>query len=276
MKDIHIVIVNFRMKEKIEACLSSLMPEIKKSALDISLVVVDNHSEDGIADFLTQRYPEVGCIELEENLGFAKAQNRGLAVQTSRYYFSLNPDTEFLQKEESLQKMFTFMEEHPHVGMLGPKILNPDGTLQYSCWRFPHLMQPIYNRTFLGRTKKGRERKDVHHMKDFDHNKTQPVDAIMGSAMFVRGTAMQEVGMFDERFWMYFEDIDWCIRMWERGWPVYYVHDIVITHLHGRGSAKGKGIIRSLFANRLLRIHIASWVKFMWKWRHSMKFYATR
>ena len=95
----------------------------------------------------------------------------------------------------------------------------------------------------------------------------------MGSAMFARKEALGEVGLFDERFWMYYEDIDWCLRMWEAGWPVYYLHDIVIMHAHGRGSAKVPGVMKALLKNKLARVHLSSWLKFMWKWRGSSKYY---
>jgi len=89
----------------------------------------------------------------------------------------------------------------------------------------------------------------------------------MGSAMFVRNKAVKEVGLFDERYWMYAEDSDWCRRMWEMHWPVYYVHDIVVKHTHGRGSAKVPGIFKALLKNKLARVHLISWFKYMWKWR---------
>ena len=110
-------------------------------------------------------------------------------------------------------------------------------------------------------------------MKDFHHNETRPVDWIMGSAMFVKDKAIEHVGVFDERFWMYYEDSDWCRRMWEAGWPVYYVSTITLEHVHGRGSAKVPGIAKALLTNQLARVHVSSWLKYMWKWRGNHRYY---
>jgi len=275
MKDINIVVVNYKMKKHIDACFSSLFKELGAIDLDIQVTVVDNASGDGIDEFLKEKFPQVKCIMRDENAGMGSAQNIGIKAVKAKYYFALNPDTEFFADQHTIQRLYDFMENNPKVGMIGPRIQYPDGSLQYSCWRFPTFLQPLYSRSSLGQKGKGREKADHYFMKDFDHNQTRPVDALMGSAMFVRSKALQEVGGFDDRFWMYFEDIDWCRRMWEAGWPVYYVHDIVLTHIHGRGSAQVPGIINALLKNKLARAHLISWLKYFWKWRGTAKYYST-
>jgi len=272
MYDINIVIVNYKMKDDIAKCLNSFYREIKTCNLAINIVIVDNNSGDNIDKFIEQEYPEVRVIMQPINAGFAKSQNVGMKSAEAKYHFVLNPDTDFSSCENVIQKLYDYMEEHQKIGIIGPKIIYPDGSLQYSCWRFPRNFQPLYQRTKLGKTKTGKSKVDHHHMKDFDHNKTQPVDAIMGSAMFVRGEAIKDVGMFDERYWMYYEDIDWCRRFWISGWPVYYVCDIVLIHAHGRGSAKVPGVINALIKNKLARTHLKSWLKYMWKWRGEYKY----
>lgn len=267
MKDINIVIVNYKMKDDIDKCLTSLFLDIKDSGLEIIVTVVDNASHDGIAELLKEKYPEVNFIQMPENEGFGHAQNAGMESCEAKYYFALNPDTEFLPNSNAIKKMFDYMEKHDKIGMIGPKIIYPDGSLQYSCYRFPSFWQPVFSRTKIGGEKLRNKMNDNFLMKDFDHNSTRPVDWIMGSAMFVRNKAVKEVGMFDNRFWMYAEDSDWCRRMWEAHWPVYYVHDIVIKHAHGRGSAKVPGIFKALIKNKLARVHLSSWLKYMWKWR---------
>lgn len=273
MKDINIIIVNYKMKDDIAKCLVSLYQDIEGSGLGVGIVVVDNKSEDGIDKFLQEKYSEIKIIMQDSNPGFGSSQNAGIKSFDAKYYFALNPDTEFPEGQSVIKKMYDFMEDHPKIGMVGPKIVYPDGSLQYSCWRFPKSLQPLYQRTKLGQTKRGQRKVNHHHMKDFKHDETRPVDAIMGSAMFARKEALDEVGLFDERFWMYYEDIDWCLRMWEAGWPVYYLHDIVITHAHGRGSAKVPGVVKALFKNKLARVHLMSWAKFLWKWRKKSKYY---
>lgn len=274
MKDINIVIVNYKMKENIEKCLSSLFQDLVGSFLDVQVVVVDNSPQDGLQELLKEKFPQVLYIGQTGNVGFGKSQNQGMKAVDAKYYFALNPDTIFHVGQKILDRFYSFMEKNPKVGMVGPKLLYPDGTLQYSCWRFPPFFQPFYQRTKLGKTRHGEKRVAYHHMKDFDHNHTIPVDALMGSAMFVRKEAVDAVGMFDERFFMYYEDIDWCLRMWESGWPVYYLNDVVLTHIHGRGSAKIPGVFRALIKNKLARIHVTSWFKYILKWRGNHKYYA--
>lgn len=267
MKDINIVIVNYKMKDDIDKCLTSLYSDVKDSGLDVIVTIVDNASCDGIAELVKEKYSQAKFIQMSGNDGFGHAQNAGMKSCEAKYYFVLNPDTEFLSGDNSLRKMFDFMEKHGKIGMIGPKIIYPDGSLQYSCYRFPSFWQPVFSRTKIGGEKLREKMNKNFLMKDFGHNETRPVDWIMGSAMFVRDEAVKEVGMFDNRFWMYAEDSDWCRRMWEAHWPVYYVHDIVIKHAHGRGSAKVPGIFKALIKNKLARIHLISWFKYMWKWR---------
>ncbi len=275
MKDINIVIVNYKMKEKISVCLDTLFQELQSSTLDVQVTVVDNASHDGIDTFLQETFPSVVYIGQEENVGFGKSQNKGMRAAEARYYFALNPDTVFDPEQRTIERLYAFMEEHPKVGMIGPKLVYPDGSLQYSCWRYPSFFQPFFQRTKLGKTAWGEKKVARHHMKEWDHNSTRPVDAIMGSAMFARKEAVDHVGMFDERYFMYYEDIDWSLSMWEQGWPVYYVHDIVLTHIHGRGSAKIPGVFRALFKNKLARIHARSGLSFLWKWKGTHKHYAS-
>ncbi len=273
MKDISIVIVNYKMKDLIDKCLQTLFADIAGDTLDISIVVVDNNSGDTVEALLKEIYPSVHFIPQQTNPGLGTSANVGMKAVEAKYYFALNPDTEFFAGLHTIRRMYDYMEQHPNIGMIGPKIMYPDGSLQYSCWRFPSFLQPFYNRTKLGKSTHGKRKHDYHMMRDFDHESTIPVDAIMGSAMFVRGTAISDVGMFDERFWMYFEDIDWSLRMWETGWSVYYVHDIVLMHLHGRGSAAVPGVFNAFFRNKLFRAHVKSWLKYMWKWRGNNKYY---
>lgn len=276
MKDICVTMVTTNEAQTVKTCLTSLYEDIKGTDLDLAIVVVDNASTDGIENMLKTNFPDVQFIRQETNEGFGKSHNKAMSECKAKYYFVLNPDTEFPKDQGLMQHLYAFMEKHTRVGMVGPKIVYPDGSLQYSIFRFPTFTQPVYSRTKLG--KKGRGKKIADHflMKDFDHNATIPVDWIMGSAMFVRGAAIDKVGMFDDRFWMYAEDSDWCRRMWEAHMPVYYVHDVYIKHVHGRASAKVPGIINALLKNKYARIHIMSWLKYFWKWRGNHKYYATK
>lgn len=272
MFDICVTIVNTNEKKEIEQALTTLMADSKELNLKIAVVIVDNASLEPIAD-LAGKFSDLIIVKQERNEGFGKSHNRAFVAAPAKYYFVLNPDTEFAAGQNFLRKLYDFMETHPRVGMAGPKIVYPDGSLQYSCWRFPTFLQPIFSRTKWGQKGRGKAVADHYLMKDFDHDQTMPVDCIMGSAMFVRKSALDEVGGFDDRFWMYFEDMDWCWRMWEKGWAVYYVHGVHLRHVHGRASAKVPGVIMALIKNRYARTHFISWLKYFWKWRGNHKYY---
>jgi GT2 family glycosyltransferase len=274
MTHLIISLVATNERDLLEKCLLTLIPDIKSSGLNTKIIIVDNASSDDI-DSIGSLFPDVEILKQRGNEGFGKSHNRAMkTVPETQYFLILNPDTVFPPQQQILRRMYDFMESNPKVGICGPKLLYPDGSLQYSCCRFPNFFQPLYSRTNLGKSPKGARENTHFLMKDFDHNATVPVDWVIGSAMLVRKQAIDEVGMFDERFWMYAEDSDWCRSMWEKNWRVYYLHDVMLTHVHGRFSAKVPGVIMALLTNRYARVHLASWLKYFWKWRGTHKYYA--
>ena len=265
--DMLISLVNYKMKDEVFSCIASLKKDIEYSGLRVGIVVVDNNSGDGVGEALSVSHPDVLFLPLPDNIGMGAANNMAIRLRSATYYMVLNPDILFSKTSGCLRALFDFMEKNPKVGICGPELRNSDGSLQYSSWRFPTILQPLYSRTAFGRTRMGKENLHRYLMKDVDHTKVRPVDALMGSALCVRKTAADEVGLFDDGFFMYFEDIDWCLRMWEHGWAVYYVPTVSLIHAHGRGSAKVSGIFWPLLKNRLARTHVRSWIRFLWKWR---------
>lgn len=261
-----LTLVNANSKKELIKSLKTLFENSKDSDLRIAVAIVDNNSHDNIRE-VESMFPHTQVLIRDKNYGFGSSQNVAMTMFDAEYYFVLNPDTEFFGENNTLKMLYNFMEKNKYIGIVAPKIVYPDGSLQYSCYRFPYFTQPFFSRAkfnFGGKTKKINDR---FLMKDFDHSSPQPVDWVMGSAMFVRQKAIAEVGGFDEIFWMYAEDSDWCRRMWEGNWPVYYVHDIVIQHAHGRGSAKVPGVFKALIKNKLARVHLLSWLKYFWKWK---------
>lgn len=267
MLDIAIIIVNYKMADHIEKCLASLAYELNATPLSFRMVIVDNASNDHVDEVISRSIlsPHITLIHKEKNTGMASGVNVGLSSIEARYYFILNPDTVFFESA-SIYRLVKWMDAHTLVGMMGPKLLNDDGTLQFSCWRFPSFLTPLFRRTRFGATRRGKKILSSFHMKEWDHNRTQPVDCIMGSAMVVRNTALQQVGVMSDDYFMYFEDIDWCRRFWQKHIPVYYFHEVRIYHKHQRDSAKVEGI-KALLFNRMTRVHVASWLKYLWKWR---------
>ncbi len=268
MYDIVTVTVNYKMKDKILAMLSSLFRDIAESTLKVQPVIVDNGSGDGIGETLKEFGDKVVFIDAGANVGFGRGNNLGLKQFDAKYYFIANPDLVFLENQpRTIERLYQFMEEHQKVGIVAPRLQLPMGVTQPSCMRFPRFLdQPIHR---LGLHKKydwARKRVEHLHMKDFDHTKTQPIDWATGAALFVRGAWAREIGFFDERYFMYFEDTDFCRKFWSHGWPVYYKGDVIVQHGHERASAKVPGL-KSVLLNPLTRVHIKSLLQYTLKWR---------
>lgn len=272
MKDINIVFVNYHRKNDILAAVDSLLSDIKGSTCNVAITVVDNsNNEDGIKEVLPEKvlYMNPGA-----NLGFGKANNLGFQYTPARYYFALNVDTLIPKNSNTIERCLSYMDANPDVGAMGPRLEFMDGTTQDSCYRFDAAsigVKPLKQLNLDRKYKWVKKHTDKLLMKDFDHKSTRPVDWVLGAAIIVRQEVVDDIGWFDDRFFMYLEDTDWCRRMWDKHWSVYYVHDIVIKHHHTRGSAQVPGI-RAIFKNKLARIHLRSWLQYMWKWRGKSKF----
>jgi GT2 family glycosyltransferase len=278
MKDLNITFVNYLCKDDIDESLRSIFLDIQNCPYSIEVIVVDNsQNQDEIHEMLKKKYPQVVYINSGGNVGFGKGNTVGFQAKDARYYFALNRDTIIPQNSKTIERLIRFLDEHPKIGCIGPKLLNMDDTLQYSCYRFDLpsiLIKPFKQINFDKKSKFVKKWTDRLLMMDFDHQSTRPVDWVLGAAMIVRKEVVDTIGWFDERYFMYLEDADWCHRMWEAGWPVYYVHDIIIRHRYARDSAKIPGVLKALFKNKLARIHFISWVKYIWKWRGNHKYYA--
>jgi hypothetical protein len=265
MVDISVVIVNYKMKEFIREALTTLYRDVEGGPMSVQVVVVDNNSDDGVGEMLASEFPHALFLQNGANLGFGAACNNGMRAVEANYYFLLNPDTRFTESR-TIERLWRFMEENPRAGLCAPRLMNFDGTLQHSCCRFPSLLVPLFRRTRLGNLPLAKRATDGFLMKDWNHGKYRLVEWVIGSAMFARATAIAKVGLMDERFFMYFEDTDWCRRFWEAGWPVYYVADVSLQHAHQRASAK-MSVWRGLFLNRTTQYHIKSWMKYLLKYR---------
>lgn len=271
MKDINIVFLNYNCKNDIFNAIDSVIKDIKDCPFDVQITVADNfENRDSLKEELAAKYSNVKYVNTGGNVGFGKGNNAGFKNTLARYYFALNRDTIIPENTRVIERIIKFMDSHPKIGCMGPKLLNMDGSLQYSCYRFDKqslLIKPLKQIEFDKKYNWVKKYTSRLLMQDFDHNETQPVDWVLGAAMIVRSEVADQIGWFDDRYFMYLEDCDWCRRMWEVGWPVYYVHDIIIKHVHARDSAKVPGIFKALIKNKLARIHLMSWLKYMWKWR---------
>lgn len=253
--DVSIVIVTYNSRSVLEPCLQSLK---KQTIFDrTEVIVIDNASSDGTPEMVHERYPWVELRAGRENLGFSRGVNVGIEEAKGKYFLVLNPDT--VVRDDAIEKLFRFMEDTPDAGVVGPKLVFHDGNLQYSCRRFYNWKVLLLRRTFIGKIFPNSRSVADHLMMDFDHESSRAVDWILGAAMMVRREAVQSVGSMDERFFLYFEDVDWCYRMKQRGWGVYYHPDAVVVHSYARDSAQSV-INRSFFA------HLASLIRYYEKW----------
>lgn len=194
---------------------------------------MDNASSDGSAEMVTESFPETLLIRNPSNNGFAAANNLGLERASGEYVMLLNPDAEL--RPNAAQFMIEFAGLHPEVAVIGPQLLNSDGTLQKSGQKFPSLARELLHITKLYRLMGGSFEGHYDWGRD-DFDRLAEVDSVCGACMLVRISAIDSVGTLDERFFMYYEEVDWCFRMKAAGWKVYYLPDAQVVHHSGQGA----------------------------------------
>lgn len=259
--ELSVVILNYKTRGLLKQCLKGLLAYPLPFATEV--LVVDNASHDGTAEMIRAEFPGVTCIENPRNLGFAGGMNVGLRAARGNYSLILNPDIAVLGN--AVERMHRFLERHQDVGMCAPRLLNPDGTVQSSCRQFPTPSVIMFRRSPLGSLPFAKAPLRRFLMLDWDHASNSPVDWALGACLLVRRSAMESVGLFDERFFLYFEDVDWCRRFWERKLPVYYLGaDAELVHFHQRQSAASAGMA-GLFSYPTRR-HIESGMKYFMKY----------
>jgi hypothetical protein len=260
--DLSIVINSYKNPELLKLCLDSIGKNYSRKEFEI--IVADSETEEDTEILMREVYPNIKFISFKKNVGFQTLVKRGIEESKGEYVLLLNGD--ILITENSIEKLLDFLKTNSQIGMAGPQLINFNGTLQYSCFRYYRPLTIIYRRTFLKKFVFAKKHLDWFLMKDYDHKNPKEVDWLMGSALLVSRAAVTKVGLMDPRFFMYMEDVDWCRRFWENGYKVVYFPQSKMHHYHGKGSAKG-GVLRSLFFNRLTWIHISSAVKYFLKYR---------
>jgi GT2 family glycosyltransferase len=229
---IAIIIISFNVEKLLKECLDSIYRETKSARFEIW--VIDNNSRDNSVQMLKQSFPEVRLIENDENLGFTRANNQAIRRCQSDYVLLLNPDT--LIQEGTIDKMVRFMDEHPDVGVSGCRVLNEDGSLQLACRRsIPSPSVAFFRLTGLSRLFPRSKVMAKYNLTYLDPMQTHEVDAVSGAFLLIRREVIDKIGLLDETFWIYGEDIDWCIRAKRAGWKVMYYPEARILHYKGVG-----------------------------------------
>lgn len=249
------------------ACLESIARLKAASPLRIAFVAVDNASTDFRAhEYVTSVIPDAIVILREDNHGFGRSSNLGAAAVEADHYFLLNPDTR-IDDLGLLEKLIAALREEPRIGIVAPRIRYMDGRVQETARRFPRFLTPLYQRLPRLFPKSWvRKHKDWFMPDAATHDSPRPVDWAQGSALLVDGNLWRELGGFDDRFWMYYEDIDLCRRAWDKGRAVYYVPSTELFHAYGKESARMKNLWDGLLRNPIARAHVASWLKYTLKW----------
>jgi GT2 family glycosyltransferase len=233
--DLSILIVNYNTRDLTLGCLKSVFASSTRYTYEV--ILIDNASRDRTVEAVEELYPQVRLIRNTDNVGFSRANNQGIKAARGRYVLLLNSDT--VIQPDTLDVMLRFMDEHPEVGASGCKIVLPDGSLDKACKRgFPTPSASFYYAFGFSRLFPNVPRFNQYQLGYLDPDREYPVDCLVGAFMLVRREAIEQVGMLDEEFFMYGEDIDWCYRLKEAGWVNYYYPRTHIVHYKGASSRK--------------------------------------
>jgi GT2 family glycosyltransferase len=259
MLDLGIVIVNYNVRDLLFDCLTSIYES--RGDLDFEVCVVDNGSHDGSADMVAEAFPQTHLIRAE-NRGYAAGNNLGLRAfgfseegqarsNAPRHVLLLNADT--ILPPGALADMVAFLEDHPSAAVAGPRLVRADGSLDRACRRgFPTPEVAAYRLLGLSKLFPKSRRFGRYNLSYLSPDETTEVDAVVGAFMLIRGAALNEVGLLDEQFFMYAEDLDLCYRLKQRGWQVWYNASVTVLHYKGESSRQ-----RSAFAN--LKFYETMW-----------------
>jgi len=263
-----IIVNHYRTPEILKICLKSIKENLSDANFDWEIIVTDSATIEKTEEMMEEFFPEVAFIPAQENIGFGKSINIAIKKACGEYFFIVNADI-IIAEKKAIEKMLDYIQKSPDVGMIGPKLLNVNNTIQQSCFRYYTPMTVFCRRTAVGKSFFGKKIINNFLMKDiFDKGEVKesiPVDWLMGSAMMVRKSDLEKVGVFDETFFMYFEDVDWARRFWENGLRVMYFPKATMYHYHFQSSKK-KSLFETLLS-KYARIHIKSAFKYFSKYK---------
>lgn len=248
--DLSVVLVYYKTRDYLISCLEAVQADL--GGFQAEIVVVDNDSRDDVAAVLRDRFPAARLRVNGQNLGYARAVNQGVADTAGEFVLVMNPDC--VVCPGALATLVGHLRQHPRTAIAGPKILNPDGSLEYSARSFPDQLTFLFNRySLLTRLFPNNPFSRRYMLTDWDHATLREVDWLSGACLLVRRAAIQAVGPMDEAFFMFNEDVDWCRRMRLAGWSVTYVPDAVVVH--HIGASRGRVSPRVIYGRHVGMIH---------------------
>jgi hypothetical protein len=256
-----VIITHHRDVEHLRKCLKALKEEI--AGIDSEMIVVLSEYQPDMLDNFRQDFSGVKFLPFEKNLYFVRSVNRGLEQAKGDFIMIINDDVVVSKGPVAL--MLDFLKNNPAVGLVGPRILYPEGSKQSTCFRFYRPITVVCRRTILGKISFCKKINEEFLYQDKNLNEILEVDWLMnGAGVLTRKECLEKVGLLDERFQHYFSDVDWSRRFWQNGYKVIYFPKTFFFHYHGKKS--GKGGIMSLFTNKLARIHLKDGIKYFLKW----------
>ena len=270
-----IIIVNFKKPALLRLCLKSL-ERVLSPGLEHEIIVSDVASTIETQNVVLEEFPKTKLLPFKENIGYTKGVNEGVRASSGEYFLILNPDV--VPLSGAIETMLEYIKKNPDVGMLGPQLLNFDGTPQQSCFGFYNAITIGYRRVGYLPFKNWALKKFI--LEGEDLSSIRSVDWLMGSALMTRRNAVNKVGLMDEKFFLYFSDVDWAKRFWENGYKVVFYPIAKIYHYHMRVSKKNLWLVDMLI-NRHSQWHIRDGFKYLFKWgflksseNHFIKSYA--
>jgi GT2 family glycosyltransferase len=253
LPEISVIIVSWNASGYLEKCLESLSSGVART---YEVIVVDNNSSDGSATMVMNKFPWVKLIQTGANLGFAKGNNIGIKNSRGEYLALINSDA--LALPGCLDALSRFLDDHPDVGMVGPRVMYGDRRLQSSCRRFPTLWNNACEVLLLNRLFPRIEFLAGEHMFYFSYDRTREVEVLVGCFILARRNAINQFGLFDEAFFFYGEDIDWSRRCWQSGWRVMFYPGAEAIHFCGGSSTNSR--VRFSVAQQTARLQL--WAKY--------------
>ncbi|OGZ58449.1 MAG: hypothetical protein A3B96_04375 [Candidatus Spechtbacteria bacterium RIFCSPHIGHO2_02_FULL_43_15b] len=255
-----IIINHYKSPEVLKLCLNYA---IKNAPQESEFIVTDSETTDKSETMMRHDFPDVKFIPEPKNIGFAKSVNRGIKASSGEFILIINADV-IISNSSAVPTMIEYMKKNPDVGMLGPRLLNINGEHQDSCFRFYSPKTIFARRTPFGKTRWGKKELDRFLMRDSAINAPIPTDWLMGSAMLVSKSALKNVGLISEDYFMYMEDVDWARNFWRKNYKVVYFPNVFLYHYHFQSSRK-RGAILDILTNKYARIHLVSAIKYFRK-----------
>jgi N-acetylglucosaminyl-diphospho-decaprenol L-rhamnosyltransferase len=244
--DLSIALVNWNNRDHIERCLESI--EAAQLPFPYEIVVADNGSTDGSQQMLAERFPSVKIVQNKDNGGVARGNNQCIRNSTGRYIYILNNDT--IVNRESIETTVKFLDEHAEAGAAGGKLLNPDGTFQSGFDNFPTFWEEFLLVSHIGKCFNP-------HFPTYDDTESsaREVDYISSASIVVRREAIEEIGLIDEEYFIYSDEVDWLYRLWQAGWKIYYLPHVTTIHYGGGSFQPGGKRYTLVYRGRMLFAH---------------------